>query len=38
MFPPQEKLAAMMRDAGFDKVTFRNLSLGVVAIHRGWRV
>ena len=33
--PPQEELAEMMREAGFDKVRFRNLTGGVVAIHSG---
>ena len=33
--PPQEELAAMMRQAGFDKVRYRNLTAGIVAIHSG---
>jgi demethylmenaquinone methyltransferase/2-methoxy-6-polyprenyl-1,4-benzoquinol methylase len=33
--PPQEELAEMMRDAGFDQVRFRDLTGGVVAIHSG---
>jgi demethylmenaquinone methyltransferase/2-methoxy-6-polyprenyl-1,4-benzoquinol methylase len=33
--PPQEELAQMMRDAGFDRVRFRNLTGGIVAIHSG---
>lgn len=33
--PPQEELAGMMRDAGFDEVRYRNLTGGVVAIHSG---
>lgn len=33
--PPQEELAKMMRDAGFDQVHFRNLTGGIVAIHSG---
>lgn len=36
--PPQEALASMMRDAGFERVSYRNLSAGIVAIHSGWRV
>jgi demethylmenaquinone methyltransferase / 2-methoxy-6-polyprenyl-1,4-benzoquinol methylase len=35
--PPQEELAAMMREAGFDDVRYRNLSGGIVAIHSGAR-
>ena len=32
-FPAQEQLAAMLREAGFDRVEYRNLSGGIVAIH-----
>ena len=38
MFPDQERLAAMMRDAGFSRVSVRNLSGGIAAIHQGWRL
>jgi ubiquinone/menaquinone biosynthesis methyltransferase len=37
-FPPQERFAEMLREAGFARVTWRNLSAGVVALHSGWRV
>ncbi|CCG42992.1 bifunctional demethylmenaquinone methyltransferase/2-methoxy-6-polyprenyl-1,4-benzoquinol methylase UbiE [Magnetospirillum molischianum] len=37
-FPPQGELAAMIGDAGFERVTVRNLSAGIAAIHSGWRV
>jgi len=37
-FPDQEALAAMMRDAGFNNVTFENLTGGVAALHLGERV
>lgn len=33
--PPQDELAEMMRDAGFDQVRYRNLTGGIVAIHTG---
>jgi len=33
--PPQDELADMMVTAGFSKVTYRNLTGGVVAIHSG---
>ena len=36
--PDQEMLKAMMESAGFEKVDVRNLSAGIVAIHRGYRV
>jgi demethylmenaquinone methyltransferase/2-methoxy-6-polyprenyl-1,4-benzoquinol methylase len=35
-FPDQETFAGMIRDAGFDNVAFRNLSLGIAALHSGW--
>jgi demethylmenaquinone methyltransferase/2-methoxy-6-polyprenyl-1,4-benzoquinol methylase len=38
MFPDQETLAGMMRDAGLRQVTVRNLSGGIAAIHGGWRL
>ena len=38
MFPDQETLAGMMRQAGFSRVTVRNLSGGIAAIHSGWRL
>ncbi|MBW8269560.1 class I SAM-dependent methyltransferase [Caldovatus sp. SYSU G05006] len=37
-FPDQETLAAMMRRAGLERVAWRNLSGGIVAIHTGWRL
>lgn len=37
-FPPQEKFAEMIRTAGFDLVKYRDLSLGIAALHSGWKV
>jgi len=37
-FPPQEKFASMVREAGFERVTWRNLTCGIAAIHSGWRI
>lgn len=37
-FPPQRELAARMRAVGFDNVAWRDMSLGVVALHSGWRI
>ncbi len=37
-FPSQEELAEMMREAGFKNVIYSDLSKGVVAIHRGWKL
>jgi demethylmenaquinone methyltransferase/2-methoxy-6-polyprenyl-1,4-benzoquinol methylase len=36
--PDQETLAAMMRHAGFEQVRYENLTGGIVAMHRGYRV
>ena len=37
-FPAQEELAEAVRAAGFERVSWRNLTCGVAAIHAGWRV
>jgi demethylmenaquinone methyltransferase/2-methoxy-6-polyprenyl-1,4-benzoquinol methylase len=37
-FPDQPTLAAMMERAGLERVAWRNLSGGIVAIHTGWRL
>lgn len=37
-FPPQEEFAALMAQAGFDRVRYRNLSAGVAALHGAWRL
>jgi demethylmenaquinone methyltransferase/2-methoxy-6-polyprenyl-1,4-benzoquinol methylase len=37
-FPAQRELAQRMRRAGFAQVAWRNLTLGVVALHSGWRI
>jgi demethylmenaquinone methyltransferase/2-methoxy-6-polyprenyl-1,4-benzoquinol methylase len=36
-FPNQQELARMMRDVGFDSVTFENFTGGVAALHVGRR-
>ena len=38
MFPKQEELKRMMEAAGFARVAYDNLSMGIVAIHRGWKI
>ncbi len=35
MHPDQETLAQMMRDAGLPRVSYFNLTAGVVALHEG---
>lgn len=37
-FPHQERFAKMIRDAGFERVEYRNLSGGIAAIHSGWKI
>lgn len=37
-FPDQETFAAMIRDAGFSRVTYSNFTGGVAALHQGWAV
>ena len=36
--PDQETLKAMMESVGLERVDVRNLSAGIVAIHRGYRI
>jgi demethylmenaquinone methyltransferase/2-methoxy-6-polyprenyl-1,4-benzoquinol methylase len=37
-FPNQERFAAMIRGAGFERVGYRNLTGGIAAIHTGWKL
>jgi demethylmenaquinone methyltransferase/2-methoxy-6-polyprenyl-1,4-benzoquinol methylase len=37
-FPNQERFAGMIREAGFARVSYRNLTGGIAAIHSGWRI
>jgi demethylmenaquinone methyltransferase/2-methoxy-6-polyprenyl-1,4-benzoquinol methylase len=37
-FPIQEKFAGLIREAGFGRVSYRNLTGGIAAIHSGWRI
>ncbi|KAJ57360.1 ubiquinone biosynthesis methyltransferase UbiE [Actibacterium mucosum KCTC 23349] len=37
-FPDQDTFAGMIRDAGFDNVKYRNLSMGIAALHSGWKI
>ncbi|MEO1292534.1 MAG: bifunctional demethylmenaquinone methyltransferase/2-methoxy-6-polyprenyl-1,4-benzoquinol methylase UbiE [Pseudomonadota bacterium] len=37
-FPAQEPFADMIRAAGFERVAYRNLSLGISALHSGWKI
>ena len=37
-FPDQETFAGMIRAAGFNLVKYRNLTMGVAALHSGWKL
>ncbi len=37
-FPDQETFASMIRAAGFGQVKYRNLTMGVAALHSGWKL
>jgi demethylmenaquinone methyltransferase / 2-methoxy-6-polyprenyl-1,4-benzoquinol methylase len=38
MHPDQEQLKKLIEDAGFERVEYFNLSAGVVALHRGYKL
>lgn len=38
MHPDQETLDQMMRDVGFEMVDYHNLSMGIVALHEGFKL
>lgn len=37
-FPNQQNFAAMITRAGFERVSFRNYSGGIAALHSGWKL
>jgi demethylmenaquinone methyltransferase/2-methoxy-6-polyprenyl-1,4-benzoquinol methylase len=37
-FPDQDRFAAMIMEAGFGNVKYRNLSFGIAALHSGWKL
>lgn len=37
-FPKQEAFAQMIRSAGFERVSYRDLTGGIAAIHSGWKI
>lgn len=37
-FPDQDRFADMIGGAGFERVSYRNLSMGIAAIHSGWKL
>ena len=37
-FPDQERFATMIREAGFGQVKYRNMTMGIAALHSGWKI
>lgn len=37
-FPDQETFLNMVKSAGFENAKYRNLSLGIAALHSGWKI
>jgi demethylmenaquinone methyltransferase/2-methoxy-6-polyprenyl-1,4-benzoquinol methylase len=37
-FPKQDEFLKMIETTGFENVKYRNLSLGIAALHSGWKV
>ncbi|MBU2981219.1 bifunctional demethylmenaquinone methyltransferase/2-methoxy-6-polyprenyl-1,4-benzoquinol methylase UbiE [Lentibacter algarum] len=37
-FPDQETFLGMLRKAGFENASYRNLSMGIAALHSGWKI
>lgn len=37
-FPQQDTFAEMIQAAGFEQVKYRNLSMGIAALHSGWKL
>jgi demethylmenaquinone methyltransferase/2-methoxy-6-polyprenyl-1,4-benzoquinol methylase len=38
MHPDQETLLGMLREAGFGQARYHNLTGGIVAVHRGYKI
>jgi len=37
-FPDQETFLSMLRTAGFEQAKYRNLTMGIAALHSGWKI
>ena len=37
-FPDQETFLSMVRGAGFEQAKYRNLTMGIAALHSGWKI
>ena len=38
MHPNQEELSLMLEEAGFKNIEYYNLSSGIAAVHRGYKI
>ena len=38
MHPPQEELKRMMESVGFERCSYHNMSGGIVALHKGYKL
>ena len=38
MHPDQQKMVELLKCGGFEKTSFMNLSAGIVAIHKGYKL
>jgi demethylmenaquinone methyltransferase/2-methoxy-6-polyprenyl-1,4-benzoquinol methylase len=37
-FPDQETFLGMLKIAGFENAKYRNMTMGVAALHSGWKI
>ena len=37
-FPDQDTFLQMVKDAGFEKAKYRNLTMGIACLHSGWKI
>ncbi|MGJ8627101.1 MAG: bifunctional demethylmenaquinone methyltransferase/2-methoxy-6-polyprenyl-1,4-benzoquinol methylase UbiE [Sulfitobacter sp.] len=37
-FPDQETFLGMVQDAGFEQAKYRNMTMGIAALHSGWKL
>ncbi len=37
-FPDQDTFLEMVKDAGFEQAKYRNLTMGIAALHSGWKI
>ena len=37
-FPDQDTFLDMVRKAGFENAKYRNLTMGIAALHSGWKI